>query len=1304
MPRRRWIRWLAWALATIVVALVAAYLALQTSEAKRLLAAVLQELLSSARGVTVSIEGLDGRLPGSVRAERVVLRDSHGVWLVAEHLEIAVAPAELLAGRIRVKTADIGRVDLYRLPQVESEEPSTPGPPLTLIVDQLRVPAVSLGSAASRPESTPPAAPLPVGGALRDLTASGRISLSNLQARIRFAADKDDGSGLLPDEAAVRSGPIHIEGAVNGWLVRPNARVKVDARTVVTPAASAERLQATATAKPMVPDRKGSGWALKLDARASWPSAPSLPPGMLGEDLHLEATGHVPGGEEPTVLEVDALEASSGSIDLRAQGAWSADALALSDVHVAGIDLSALASTWSVAVEGSLSVVGALRYDLDGEQLTASAHASASGFESDAQWMRALLGANPVAGAKIRVERDGDVTAEDITIEAAAGRAGGRIEREAASGALDVAADATMASLAALSPLVGAALAGTGTVHVTVQGPPKRLQAHASWEASEVSLRGSEPAGFRGAFDAAGTWEQASGRLQAGVVVGDERIDLAATGALDPSVLRVERLSASGGGIDLGGSLRLQRSSGLVDGRVGGKIVSFATLARLLGLAVTGRMQLEAVARSRQSRQELDLHADANALHVFGSAPVEVRASQATIEASLRKPAAAVRGRVELSARAASIAGVSLDDASLTAVSEGDDWQLTSSASGSYNEPFEVRAAGTFSDLDEGWRLRVTTLQGLLAEQAVALDAPCTISSAATTKIDGLALTIGEGSVRGSGEWGSEQLHASLDAARLPLRLARLYESSWHLQGTVDARLHASGPRRAPDITLQGQVAGARLEGADHADVPPFAAKLNLERKGRDIRADVVLDDERGTRFEADVRAGAATPADGEAAGLIDPSAPLHARVEGRADAALLADLARLGEERMSGRVDATLGVEGTLERPRVNGRVVLSDGTYLSAYSGAVLHDLTATLSGEGTRLVLEELSGRDDNGGKLRGKGAIDFSAGLSRARYRADVVLDGLRVAQLDAFSATTDGQLALLGEGDRCALKGGLGLRTVDVVIPDQLPPHVIDLDVVEIGGAAPANGHEGTPSEERFTMDLDLALDLPNRGYIRGRGLDSEWKGKAHVGGTLKTPIYEGKFKLVRGTFGLLGVPFKVTSGRVDLDGGSTVDPVLDVTAEAQRNAILGKVTITGRASRPRITLSSVPPLPSDQVLSQLVFGQSPGKLSALQSVQLAEGLAQLSGNRAGPDILGDVRSTLGLDRLGLTSEGQGVGGSILSVGKYVGEGVYLSVNQGLTNASSKASVEIELTPNLRLGSEVGVDAAASLGLTWRYDY
>jgi translocation and assembly module TamB len=242
-----------------------------------------------------------------------------------------------------------------------------------------------------------------------------------------------------------------------------------------------------------------------------------------------------------------------------------------------------------------------------------------------------------------------------------------------------------------------------------------------------------------------------------------------------------------------------------------------------------------------------------------------------------------------------------------------------------------------------------------------------------------------------------------------------------------------------------------------------------------------------------------------------------------------------------------------------------------------------------------------------------------------------------------------------------------------------------------------------PPKQALIIGLDLTIDAPERVAVRGRGLDVELGGSIHARGTNEKPEIEGAFKLRRGSLELAGKRLDFTEGQLTFEGGEQINPLLDLTAVTRAQDLQVTAKVEGPASSPRITLSSVPTMPDDEILARLLFGKSAGALSPFELLQLAQATASLAGVSTGPGLLEKLRAGTGLDRLSV-DQGEDKSGPSLSAGRYVSEGVYVGLSRGAETGSGAATVEVEVTPNVKVETEIGANSDSKAGVNLEWDY
>ncbi len=158
---------------------------------------------------------------------------------------------------------------------------------------------------------------------------------------------------------------------------------------------------------------------------------------------------------------------------------------------------------------------------------------------------------------------------------------------------------------------------------------------------------------------------------------------------------------------------------------------------------------------------------------------------------------------------------------------------------------------------------------------------------------------------------------------------------------------------------------------------------------------------------------------------------------------------------------------------------------------------------------------------------------------------------------------------------------------------------------------------------------------PNRSSSAARGLNAELGGRIHIEVAAANPLPSGSLNLRRGTLSIIGTTLNFTSGLIDFNGAGLSNPALKFVAQSVNSTLVATMTVSGDVKHLKIDLSSVPDMPQDEILAQMLFNTDSSKLSPLQLAQIAAALAQLSGATSG---IGDpldkkLRSSLGLDRL-----------------------------------------------------------------------
>lgn len=403
-------------------------------------------------------------------------------------------------------------------------------------------------------------------------------------------------------------------------------------------------------------------------------------------------------------------------------------------------------------------------------------------------------------------------------------------------------------------------------------------------------------------------------------------------------------------------------------------------------------------------------------------------------------------------------------------------------------------------------------------------------------------------------------------------------------------------------------------------------------------------------------------------------------------------DLFLGGAQSLSGQVAGRATLAGTLNAPRLNGRLDLTQGAFRDSATGLRLEAVTLASRFDDSQAVIERFEAADGQKGTVTGSGNVGLRQG-SGSTLRLE--LTRFRVIDNDIAEARANGVLtAVRGADGNIQLSGDLNIDEAE--ISPNLPGSngVVKMDVVEI------NRPGGDPVETEAPSrgpQIGLNLNLTGREiHVRGRGLNVELTANARVRGTISQPQLTGTANVVRGDYEFAGKRFVFDdTGSVSL----STDPArirLNLAAVREDPALTATIKVTGTAAAPKIELTSTPSLPQDEILSQVLFGRSASQLSGFEAAQLASAVASLAGG-GGFDVIGNLRELAGLDRLSFGGEASSL---TVAGGRYITDDVYLEVIGG-GEGGAAVNVEWQVRRNLAVSSKFGGEGDASLSIRWR---
>jgi translocation and assembly module TamB len=1249
-------------LGTLLAALVASAViavALRTPAVRSRIASLLGQLLSDDQR-TVTISSLGGMLPFAPTVGVIEIADPGGTWLRIENVAVDVDPLRLFLRHVHVRRASADRVLFSRLPQPD-EEPFVLRPIRLLVTaETVQARAIELGpellGGESGNESSSPIA----------AEAKGRVDLRRLTLAVELAATTarlDDVLRVLDGETETSTSSAQLTVEAHGAIEAPGGTVKLTVADLRREDLSLATLDIDAVA-----ERLGHGerrYRVAVGVRTTGLKAPEELAAWLGSSPGLSAAARF--GPAPAVFDLDALKLETATFGAEMTGhARERGQVDISRVSVTLPDIHSAPGFADAVRGGALRIRGSGVMDTAWTEPKLDATLAAEGIDLDLEDARVgrLVGAAPKLTATVRYAPESGLDVGSIRLVGDGLSLDGSASL-APPGTIHAKAEVEVPDVAGLDVATPSTLSGAVDGTVEFAGTLDAFEAAATARPRAVRFREREPVGGDISITARGDRGNIAGNATARLLYGEHPVQAAARYSYEAArkVVRVEGAEASFPGVEV---------------EANGEFAISPELAR----------------------GHADIHG--RDLSLVGAVFGIDTGGEADVSLDLDHDGARQRARVSAAGRGISVDDLLIDAVKLevTPVGGGRASRFALDADGTYRHDFTVHAEGTAIGDLANQDFTFERLDGRYEEHPFAARRALklTLRDGGVSVRDG-SLDIASGNVEGA--WSAGGLHGTgrIRFANLPLALLSLVNEHAVARGEVSGEAVRETVR--DDLEVSVRTANAGLPSASApSGIERFELDAHARISARRSRIESLLATPEGAlRFElaADLPLGI----DGS-----DGRGRLNGRVAGALGAEWIGQVLLPEDDFIDGRLDVALDLGGTLEAPTATGRAT-GKLSYSSAVTGMNLRIEELDLRAEGQSVRIAALRGSDGRDGVIEGRGGIDFAGGLDDAVYDVEVGFMNMYLARIDEVRLRGDGALQLTGQGASALLKGGFTADKAVLRIPDKLPPEIATIPVEHVNVAMSRNPPRATEEAvPAVPLGLDLALQFPSYLRVEDPNLDSEWRGELFIRGDTAAPDVQGKLKVIRGRFSLGGVQFVASEGSLSFDEESDI-PTVDITAVANRNQIEATLRLHGRIDRAEIELRSEPPLPQDEILSRLMFGATTSALTPAQSVQLAQAVARLSGKGAGVDVFGRVGRLVGVDRIEIkdtTDTGTGATTTAVSVGKYLTDRIYVSLDQAVQGEGSKARVEVELTKHIAAETEIGQNQNTLFGLKWRWNY
>jgi translocation and assembly module TamB len=380
-------------------------------------------------------------------------------------------------------------------------------------------------------------------------------------------------------------------------------------------------------------------------------------------------------------------------------------------------------------------------------------------------------------------------------------------------------------------------------------------------------------------------------------------------------------------------------------------------------------------------------------------------------------------------------------------------------------------------------------------------------------------------------------------------------------------------------------------------------------------------------------------------------------RLNGALDLRLISGFVPNVDARGPAQINASF--EGTLDRPRITGRVHIENAsaraedfpTGLSAIMGDVVFDAT--------RLYFENMSA-ESGGGTLHLSGSVNYAE--SPLRYDVSVRTDRVRIRYPVGMSWLVGGSLRLTGTPAAGLLSGKVTIERVTLTQGLEVAGLLVS---AKEGITSPTTS---SPYLRNLQFDVE-AVSAPD-ARMEWPGAQLQADANLRVRGTWEHPILLGHIHILSGDLYFAGNRYRVTRGDLNFSNPFRLDPVLNVEATTTIQQYEITLNFNGPASKLTLAYRSDPPLPANDIVTLLALGQTSSEATTRSGGTTQSGSAGASAilsEAVSSQLGGRLERLFGITRFRVDPGLAGVG----STGSQ-------------QNAASRITVEQQITRNLTI--------------------
>ncbi len=286
--------------------------------------------------------------------------------------------------------------------------------------------------------------------------------------------------------------------------------------------------------------------------------------------------------------------------------------------------------------------------------------------------------------------------------------------------------------------------------------------------------------------------------------------------------------------------------------------------------------------------------------------------------------------------------------------------------------------------------------------------------------------------------------------------------------------------------------------------------------------------------------------------------------------------------EEASGKLGIALGLTGNLNDSRFNGRIDLHDGFLRLAGVDAPVDAIEGAIRFADNRVTIDTITG-EIGGGSVQASGTMDLY--LNKApRFDVDLYLANNRVKFFPVnFAEISDGKLSFTGEKAPYLFGGTVRMK------------RVMMRNNFDLGGARKGTQNAKYLPEKvggsKSFYEIRIKALAESGVFVDNNLLNAEFRGEVTLLNNFEFPQVVARAELVRGKLLFRNTAFALEQAYIRVPNPEYFNPQFSIgpgvaTVDNYRITIFA----SGTMDKPKISLSSYPSIPQEDIVSLLAFG------------------------------------------------------------------------------------------------------------------